>query len=123
MRRALMVLAFFCGAALTAAAQTGAARNGLGGIDANRDGAITRAEAEAARAELFARLDRDSDGQLDASERTTNQGARVSAYADADGDGGLSRAEFMSQPYRIFEQADADADGALSQSELAAVRR
>src|SRR5687768_11669736 len=108
MRRALMVLAFACGAALTAAAQTGAARGGLGGVDANRDGAITRAEAEAARAELFARLDRDGDGLLDESERTSNQGARVSANADTNGDGGLSRGEFMSQPYRIFEEADAD---------------
>lgn len=117
-----MVLAFACGAALVAAAQAGAERGGLGGIDVNRDGAITRAEAEAARAIVFTRLDNDRDGYLDESERSTGQGARLSMAADADRDTRLSRAEFMSQPYRGFERLDADEDGVLSRTELEAAR-
>lgn len=124
MRRVLlMVLAFVCGAALAAAAQPRPDGGGLGGIDANRDGAITRAEAEAARAALFSQLDGDGDGYLGWTERIAGRVGYLSAHADADGDNRLSPAEFMSQPYRAFERLDADGDSVLSPAELEAARR
>jgi hypothetical protein len=122
MRLTLMALAFLLGAVAVASAQPGAQRGGYGGIDTNGDGAITRAEAEAARAGLFARLDADRDGHLDETERTTSQGARLSTDADADGDNRLSREEFMSQPYRVFDRLDADSNGVLSPAEIDAGR-
>ncbi|MGH6949715.1 MAG: hypothetical protein ACREH4_02495, partial [Vitreimonas sp.] len=119
MRRVLMVLAFACGAAVAAAAQT---RSERGGVDANRDGVITRAEAETARAELFTRLDNDADGYLDEAELAAGPGAPFGAGAGIAGGKRLSGAEFMSRPYRLFERLDADSDGVLSQVELESAR-
>jgi hypothetical protein len=115
----------FCATVTLALVQSARAQSNDGGmsaIDTNRDGAITRAEAEAARADLFSRLDRDADNHLDEAERSLGEGARVSADADADGDNRLSRNEFMGQPYRVFDRLDLDSDGVLSAAEIEAAR-
>lgn len=121
-----ILLAIALGLALPSAALAQARGAALMAMDANHDGSITRAEAEAGRAVLFARLDADGDAVLSSEERAGQQGgerlARVLARADANGDGLISRAEFMGQPYRGFDRFDTDHDGVLSGAELAALR-
>lgn len=101
----------------------------LAAMDANGDGAVTRAEARAARETLFQRLDADDDGLVSQTEREAmRQGQRqgggrgMGANADADGDGSISRAEFLNQRYRGFDRADTNADGTVSAEEIAALR-
>jgi hypothetical protein len=122
MRRALMVLAFMAGAAVVANAQTTAHRDGLGGIDADGDGAISRAEAQAARAGLFSRLDADGDGYLSGGERMAQPSARVSGEIAADAGRRLSREAFMRLPYPVFDRLDTDRNDVLSLSEIEAGR-
>ena len=95
------------------------APGGLPEVDANGDGAITRAEAQAARATLFTRLDADNDGYLSESERTIG-GAQLHVEGDADADHRISRAEFMGQPYRMFDRLDANHDNVVSRAEMEA---
>jgi Ca2+-binding EF-hand superfamily protein len=101
-------------------------------VDTNRDGAIDRGEFEAAMAKRFARLDTNGDGHLDRGEieaarervarrisaaRTVAEG-RLEAR-DRNGDGRVSRAEFMHLP-ALFDLADRNRDGRLDKDELAA---
>lgn len=100
----------------------------LNRIDANHDGAITRAEAEAGRAAMFDRADLNHDGVISASEREAvaeriaQRGQRRVLRADANGDGAISRDEFMRQPFRGFDHLDRNDDGVLSADETAALR-
>jgi len=55
---------------------------------------VTRAEAQAKAAEMFARLDVDGDGKLDAADRMAAMSKRFDAM-DANHDGVLSRQEFL----------------------------
>lgn len=93
--------------------------------DANRDGAVTLAEAQAARAAIFARLDADNSGALSEAERAAvsqQMGGMGLRRADANRDGQISRAEFMNMPYRVFDRFDANNDDVLDASEIAALR-
>lgn len=97
----------------------------LQAMDMNHDGAITRAEAQAARARMFDRLDADENGWLDRDERgAVEAGPRADAVngGDANNDGRVSRAEVMALPYTSFDQFDADSDGVISVEEIEAVR-
>jgi Ca2+-binding EF-hand superfamily protein len=99
-------------------------------LDTDKDGEITREEAETARKHFFARLDRNGDGSIDGAEietarqaiadRATMMEARLSARwrrMDKDGDGKVSTAEFQSRPV-IFELADRDGDGVVTEDEI-----
>jgi Ca2+-binding EF-hand superfamily protein len=55
---------------------------------------ITRAEAQTKAAEMFARMDLNTDGKLDAGDRAVMIGRRFDAM-DANHDGALSRQEFL----------------------------
>jgi hypothetical protein len=100
----------------------------LAAMDANGDGAVTRAEAQAARETMFTRLDGDGDGYLSQAEREAmahGQGAgrrMPRGNADANGDGRVSRSEFMGQPFRGFDMADANNDGVVTGDEMTALR-
>lgn len=101
----------------------------LEGADANHDGTITRAEFIALRTELFERWDRDGDGYADAPRRrlaarsVSRPGAGLREQLDADGDGRVSRSEFVDGPTRAFDRADGNHDGRLDRDEIAAQRR
>ncbi|CAN5556062.1 EF-hand domain-containing protein [soil metagenome] len=99
--------------------------------DANHDGDITRDEFKASRAAQFARLDRNGDGVVSLSEfprlaksnRSKAQSLKaVITHADRDGDGRVTRAEFVDGPAPLFDRADRDHDGRLSHDEVAALR-
>jgi Ca2+-binding EF-hand superfamily protein len=67
-------------------------------IDSNGDGVITRAEAQAGAAAMFARLDVNKDGKLDKSDREARRAEmreKVFAMLDTNKDGSISKQEFM----------------------------
>jgi EF hand len=98
--------------------------------DPNKDGMITREEFNAARTEQFAKLDRNSDGFIDAADRdgeaaNHERGRRHGRHAarlDADSDGKVSKEEFVNGPTRFFDQADADKSNVLDAKELEAIQ-
>lgn len=84
------------GAALVAvpvlAAPGGAAKG-----DADGNGVLTRAEAQASATQMFAKMDANKDGKLDAADRTAQHAerqAKMFASLDADGNGSISKAEW-----------------------------
>ncbi len=84
------------GAALLAvpvlAAPGGAAKG-----DADGNGVLTRAEAQASAAQMFARMDANKDGKLDVADRNAQHAerqAKIFANLDADGNGSISKAEW-----------------------------
>lgn len=115
---AAAVLAF-TGAAL---AQPGPHGRHVMSHDANGDGAVTRAELDAARAAEFARLDADRDGALTREEmRASRHGerGREGRGRDANNDGSLTREEFLARPNAMFDSLDTNDDGLLSSAEMA----
>jgi hypothetical protein len=115
--------------------------------DTDNDGAISRAEAVAARAATFQRLDANADGAIDlATEMRRHRGrggaeggpapgadarsegrpeARNQARGaplDANADGRVSRDEFMAR-LPMFDRLDADRDGRVTRAELIAARQ
>jgi Ca2+-binding EF-hand superfamily protein len=100
--------------------------------DTNHDGTVTREEYVAARAEQFARLDRNSDGYIDnddvpkrlAARRQQNGGSDfLVGQFDADGDGKVSKDEFVNGPTLAFDRADGDKNNVLDARELAAAKQ
>lgn len=143
MRTALMaaVLLTMTTAALAPALAPALAQGGGGMLDrltmadANRDGAITRAEARAAREQGFRRMDADGDGFITAEEREQMTAAAAakgkgkgggrggeSAGADANGDGKVSREEFLNSPMRGFDRLDANNNDIVEASEIEMAR-
>jgi len=95
--------------------------------DANHDGTVTRAELIAARADRFSKLDRNGDGYIDSGDlpkrlrrrqKASDRLSTLIAQFDKDGDGRISRDEFVNGPTRAFDRADTNHDGVLSADEL-----
>lgn len=112
----------------------------FGQADANRDGFVTKAEAEASRdamrqqrqakrgerrAELFARLDADKNGSISQAEFTArpdraDRAERRTDRAERRGDRMERRGQRGAMGGRMFERADADKDGRVSLAEATA---
>lgn len=99
--------------------------------DANNDGSVTREEVIAARDEQFAKFDRNSDGYIDsndvpqrlAARRQQNGGGEMlMGQFDANGDGKVSKEEFVNVPTTIFDRADSDDNDVLDAKELAVAK-
>lgn len=129
----LSILCFISLSAVAACAPAQAQRADalLRNADANQDGDVTREEFRVSRATQFRRLDRDNDGvamlsempRLANSNRPEARALRtLLTRADRDGDGRITRAEFVDGPSPLFEAADADQDGRLSSEEIAGFR-
>lgn len=105
---------------------------GLRGADANNDGNITRDEFLARPIAMFERLDANSNGVIEASERAQRpeRGAQDGERhqradrpnPDTDGNGTFSRAEFTTMGAGMFERLDANSDGRVTQEEAQAAR-
>jgi hypothetical protein len=113
-----------------ASAQSAQAQGGynrLMALDTDRNGALSHDEMETGRTAMFERVDTNDDGAISMAERNAARPAHqasgaLAAGADANGDGSISRDEFMAQPYPAFDRFDADNNNVLDASELTAMR-
>jgi len=120
------------GAGLALAQDEGRERGGRHGIfqsDSNSDGVLTRAEFDAGRDAMFARLDADNNGALTREEMHAQRGGHrggrghrgggmhMLARADANNDGNITRDEFLARPIEHFNRLDANNDGVISAAE------
>ncbi|MEL6857841.1 MAG: hypothetical protein AAFO74_05610 [Pseudomonadota bacterium] len=122
-------LASTCLAAMPAAAQASNMQEMVEKADANGDGDISWSEIEAARLEVFQRVDRNGDGVVNTADRPPRAFAgrfdqaleRLQADFDSDRDGQITEAEMLAAPAPIFEQGDTDENGILTADEMAAL--
>ena len=107
---------------LAAGAPAVAAR--FAGIDTNRDGTLSGAEVETARAASEARIRRLAS---DDPERAEYAAMPAFTDMDSDGNGHLDKAEFGAAQEKSlrqrFQRLDEDGDGLLSETEFATARR
>jgi Ca2+-binding EF-hand superfamily protein len=119
--------------ALASSAAVAHERRGGGQVfehsDTNKDGSVARDEFLAARADQFAKLDKNSDGFLDdadlperAKEHRGERGGKMRQQFDTNGDGKLAKDEFVNGPTPMFDAADKNGNGVLDASELEAAR-
>lgn len=125
--------------ALVLSAGTALAQGGPGGrMDANGDGAVSRAEFKAARVAMMMRADANHDGKLSKAELESGMaamrrggeggapkgpgGGMMFGMMDANKDGFLTRPEIEKMVERRFGRIDVNGDGSLSASEMAAMR-
>jgi len=93
-------------------------------MDVNKDGVVSKKEQESFRSKQFARLDLNGDGILNRQDRNVakdNKRSKVKtlkAKLDPDGDGRISRMDFVTTPGIIFEKIDVNGDLVLSQQEI-----
>ena len=99
-------------------------------LDANKDGAVDKAEFVAARADRFSRLDADGDGQIAKADfvqaveqaRAARRAERLQkafSRADANGDGVLTRDEYLARTDEVFGRMDRDGSGTLTGADRA----
>ena len=105
----------------------------MAAMDTNGDGAISKAEADAHRAAMFATIDANNDGSVTPAEMQAHHDAkraemrakrqaRMMSKLDTNGDGLISAAEFSAAPTPGFDKLDTDKDGVISQAEMTAAQ-
>jgi hypothetical protein len=94
-------------------------------FDANKDGALSRAEVDGALRAEFASSDRDGDGRLNPEEASTendkrwrSEGPAATPVIDWNQDGGVDMQEFANAARGMFDLVDQDGDGVVSAGEL-----
>ncbi len=95
--------------------------------DADGDGRVSVEELRAARDTMFGRLDRNGDGVLTSDDRPRLEAAKrrlegLREQMDADGDGQVTKDEFVNGPTPFFTQADTNQDGFVDAAEIEAAR-
>lgn len=103
-------------------------------MDLNKDGEITKEEAETAGAQRFSEADADGDGFISPEEMQARMAARIEdrqkalfEHKDTDKDGRLSQEEMTGgeggkRLERMFDRLDANDDGKITRAEADAAR-
>jgi Ca2+-binding EF-hand superfamily protein len=91
--RTLSLAALAAAALSTAGLAQSGPQPGPGAQRPDPTASVTRAEAQTRAAEMFARMDQNKDGKLDAADRAARQGERFAAI-DTNKDGAISKEEF-----------------------------
>ena len=102
-------------------------------VDADKDGAVSRAEAEIFRQSRFSSADANRDGVLTEAEaiahaqrRAVEMATKIFARMDANGDGRVLRSEFDTisgqRLDRVFRRFDGNGDGLITRAEMRAGR-
>jgi uncharacterized tellurite resistance protein B-like protein len=105
----------------------------LAEVDTNADGAISREEMAAHRAQKFTEIDTNKDGAASTEEMLAHHEAKRAEHRkkrgddhhkrlDTDGNGSVTAAEFNAAPMPGFDMMDTNADGAISKQERAAAK-
>lgn len=101
----------------------------LQAIDTDGDGAISRAESEAAHAERFAKADSNGDGvitfaEFDAQMKRGKADRKQAMFdrLDTDGSGEVTKAELSASNAARFDQGDLNGDGLITAEERATMR-
>lgn len=129
---AVASLALAAGAGLASAKPGGGDRGAMmaermAEMDTNKDGKISKAEAEAVRLKSFAALDADGNGVATAAEMKAareaimarqNRKMRTMDRLDVNDDGQITKAEALAAPYGMFDRLDVNKDGVVDQSEM-----
>ena len=91
-------------------------------VDADKDGKISKAEADAEGAKLFAKLDDNSNGKIEENEMPQRHWARFGGKMfdriDADKDGKVTKAEFEAAGAAMFQRMDKNGDGIIEKDEM-----
>lgn len=96
-------------------------------MDTNKDGKISKAEAEAVRLKSFNAMDADRNGVVSTAEMKAarqaimaqqNRKMRGMDRLDANDDGQITKAEALAAPYGMFDRLDVNKDGVVDQSEM-----
>jgi Ca2+-binding EF-hand superfamily protein len=112
---ALLLAGALC---LGACGRSGESSAALKAIDTDNDGTIDLAEAQAAGAKIFAKLNTDNDKTLEAKELDGRLDAAAIKAADPDNDGSIDAKEYEALIAERFKAADPDNDGTLDKKEL-----
>jgi Ca2+-binding EF-hand superfamily protein len=86
----------------------------LNALDANGDGAVSKAEFDTFTGFAFEKMDKDGDGSLSPDEVDDHVVGDAFNMLDDDGNGSVSSGEFSSQMEEDFKAADKDGDGLLN---------
>ncbi|MCB1628139.1 MAG: EF-hand domain-containing protein [Xanthomonadales bacterium] len=125
----LVAATFSLGVGLAVAGPHGQGHRGAMGagfdkMDADGDGQVTKAEADAFRAARQAGLDANLDGVITYEEQRDHRQAMAEVRArerfarmDTDGDGQVSLAEFNQRKDQWFDRVDSNGDGIISADE------
>ncbi len=87
------------------------------GADADKDGKLTLAEAQAAAKQRFDKHDVNKDGVI-AADEVKGRGQRLLKRADSNNDGKVTRAEAEALVRDVFAKKDANKDGVLTRDEM-----
>ncbi len=94
----------------------------LNRVDTDKDGKISKAEADAAGAKFFAKLDENGDGKIEGSEMPQRHwakfGGKMFDKIDADKDGKVTKAEFQAAGEKMFQRMDKNGDGIIEKDEM-----
>ncbi len=87
-------------------------------LDPDSDGSVDLAEAKAAAANMFKKLNTDDDKTLDMKELAGRIDEADFKAADPDNDGTIDEDEYMALVEKLFKEANPDGDGTLDETEL-----
>jgi Ca2+-binding EF-hand superfamily protein len=118
MKKSALTLLLVSGLCLAACGRSGNSGAALKALDSDNDGTINLAEAQAGGSKIFAKLNVDNDGTLDAKELAGRFGEAGIKAADPDNDGTLDLKEYEAVVAERFKAADPDNDGTVDKKEL-----